>query len=407
MISKNNMHLLEQYALSCGLKIDKPYIYEKYFPIPFEKYITFNPFGQLNSLKYSYWQEVIDLLAPILKKENIHIVQMGSQNEIGYQNCLLLMGQTNFNQTAFIIKNSMLHFGVESFPIQVASYFDKKIVALYSNKYASHSKPYWSDPNKVQLIQSDLNGKKPSYSPEENPKVIDTIKPEEVASKILKLLNTKTQLNHQTVFIGQRFGPTLLEAVPSVVLEGNFFKDVPLNIRFDYVENIEEKDYLCTLNNLNTRTCAIVTDKAIELEKLAQLKNKIINLFYDITFKDIDFNFIHKAKMLGIKLDFIFNKSKNQNETILNNRKLDLIDHQEIINIVESPSKPKEQIQKSLFYKSKKILFANNLVYLSKAAYLENKPCDLSETNYTQKIEDIKNIETLIEEDGDYCLFYQ
>lgn len=86
------MHILEQYALSCGLKIDEPYIYEKYFPIPHERYITFSPFGKFNSSKYSYWQEVIDLLSPILKKENIHIVQIGNQNERGYQNCLPFNG---------------------------------------------------------------------------------------------------------------------------------------------------------------------------------------------------------------------------------------------------------------------------------------------------------------------------
>jgi hypothetical protein len=401
------MHILEQYALNCGLKINKPYIYEKYFPLPFEKYITFNPFGKFNSRKYSYWQEVIDLITPILNKENIHIVQMGGQNEIGYNNCTHLMGQTNFNQTAYIINNSLLHFGVDSFPVHVASYFDKKIVALYSNMYLSQSKPYWSNHENIELIQADLKNKKPSYSAEENPKIINNIKPEEIVKKILKLLSINHDFEHETIFTGSRYEHYILESIPSIILPPEVLPGTLLNIRFDYIEQIEEKDYICTLNNLNNRNCAIITDKPIQIEHLLQLKDKITGIMYDITFKNIDFDFVNKVKFHGIKIDFIFNKSKNKDETILNNRKLELIDYPELINIIESQEKPKEEIKQSNFYKSKKLFFANNKTYLSFAAYLEDKPVHLDKLNVNQKISDIDNINLLIEEDGDYCLFYK
>lgn len=401
------MHILEQYALNCGLKIDKPYIYEKYFPIPFEKYITFNPFGKFNSRKYSYWQEVIDLIAPILNKKNIHIVQIGGQNEIGYNQCLHLMGQTNYNQTAYIIRNSLLHFGVDSFPIHIASYFDKKIVALYSNMYSSQSKPYWSTLKNTELIQADLKDKKPSYSAEENPKIINNIKPEEIVLKILNLLNIEHNFEHETIFIGSRYEHYILESIPSIILPQEVFPNTLLNIRFDYIKEIEEKDYICTLNNLNIRNCAIITDKSIKIEHLLQLKDKISAIMYDITFSDIDFEFINQVKFYGIKIDFVFNKSKNKDESVLNNKKLELIDYPELINIVENQQKPIEQIRQSKFYKSKKILFANNKTYLSYAAYLEDKPVDLNNLNANQKISDINNINLLIEEDSDYSLFYK
>ena len=38
------MHLIESYATSCGLKIDKPYCSSKFFPLNIDKYITFHPF---------------------------------------------------------------------------------------------------------------------------------------------------------------------------------------------------------------------------------------------------------------------------------------------------------------------------------------------------------------------------
>ena len=398
------MHILEQYALNCGLKIGKPYIYEKYFPVASEKFITFNPFGKFNSRKYSYWQEVIDLIYPILQKYNINIVQIGGKDEQGYNKCMHMMGQTNFHQTAFIVKNSLLHFGVDSFPIHIASFYDTKIVALYCNMYAQQSKPYWSSPENVKIIQADLNGKKPSYASEENPKIIDNIKPEKIALSILNLLGIRENLNHETIFIGQRYHDILIEAIPSVILPNNIFSNIPLNIRLDYVDKIEEQDYISILNNLNIRKCAIITDKAIEVEKLAQLKDKITNIFYDITFNDIDHDFINKTKFFGIKLDFIFNKHKNKDEQVLNNKKLELIDHPEIISIVEKQEKPIEEIKKSKFYKSKKILFANNKTYLSKAAFLEDSP---TQTLAFQPINNIQNIDLLIEEDSDFCLFYK
>jgi hypothetical protein len=400
------MHLIESYATSSGLKIDKPFIFEKFFPVPVEKYISFQPFSKYNSKNYDHWNEVISIIEPILKENNINIVQIGGQNDKPIEKCINLCGQTKIAQAAFVIKNALIHVGADSFASHVASGYGKKIVAIYSNNNINNVKPYWTKDEDMILLEPQRTNK-PNYSAEENPKTINKIKPEEIASSILKLLNISNQIEHKTIFIGQKYGNILLEAIPSIILQNNIFAGIPLNIRFDYINNIEEKDYLCTLNNLNIRQCAIITDKPIEIEKLAQRKDQIINLFYDITFNNIDLNFVRKIKSLGMRVDFIFNKSKNNNQSILDNKKLELIDHQEIINIVENIDKPIEKIKESQFYKSKKILFANNNSYLSKAAYLENKPINLEKLDFIQAINDIKNIDLLIEEDSDYCLFYK
>ena len=67
------MHLIETYALNCGLKIDKPSIYEKYCPIPFDDYISFQPCSKYDSKSYDLWQEVINQLVPILQEKKIII----------------------------------------------------------------------------------------------------------------------------------------------------------------------------------------------------------------------------------------------------------------------------------------------------------------------------------------------
>ena len=75
-------HLLEKYALQTGSKIGKPFVYETFFPIPFEKFITFQAQSiKFPSKEYDYIQDVIDFIAPILEKSNIKIIQLGTVQE--------------------------------------------------------------------------------------------------------------------------------------------------------------------------------------------------------------------------------------------------------------------------------------------------------------------------------------
>jgi hypothetical protein len=298
-----------------------------------------------------------------------------------------------------------MHVGADSFAAHVASGYGKKIVAIYSNNNINNVKPYWTEEKDMFLIEPERKNK-PNYSAEENPKSINKIKPEVIANAILNLLQIKKVSNHKTNYIGKQYGNLIIESIPSIILPPEIFPNMLLNIRFDYIDTIEDKDYICTLNNLNIRNCAIITNKTIDVEKFFNLKNKLKNIFYDITFTEIDHNFVNKVKLFGIKIDFIFNKSKNPNETILNNKKLQIIEYPELIHVVEKEDVPQNLIESSQFYKSSKILFGNNNTYLSKAAYLENKPTNLDNIYSSQKIKEIKNLKTLIEEDSDYCLFY-
>ena len=398
------MHLVETYSLSTGSKIKKPFIHKKFFPIPFEKYITIQNSSGMQGKCYDYFQEVVNFVYEDLEKFGYKIIQIGNKDDKPLTNVFNLQGQTNINQTAFILENSKLHIGNDSFAIHMCSAFDVPLIGLYSVSSPEIAGPFWKNKNQICLTPKNW---KPSFNPNESPKKINEIKIESIIESIKLLLNINFSQNIETLFIGQRYGQILLESIPSIILQNNIFPEIPLNIRFDYIEEIQENDYICTLNNLNIRKCTIITDKVLEIEKLAQLKDKIINLFYDITFNNIDFDFINKVKLLGIKIDFIFNKSKNKDESILNNKKLELVEHQEIIHIVEDTQKPTEKIKESAFYKSKKIIFGNNSAYLSKAAYLENKPINLDKLDMVQKISDINNIDLLIEEDADYCLFYK
>ena len=139
------MHLLDTYALNCGVKIDKPYIYTMFYPLGESKYITIQPFSNYSGKVYDYWNEVINYMQAELSKHDIKIVQIGKQGDPQLAHCIWTQGSTTVAQASFLIKNSMLHLGVDSFGAHIASAYGKKIVGLYSTNWAENCKPYWSN----------------------------------------------------------------------------------------------------------------------------------------------------------------------------------------------------------------------------------------------------------------------
>ena len=196
------MHILEQYALSSGLKIGKPFVYEVFFPIESKKYITLQKEVKFPSRQYKYWQQVVDLVNPILFKNNVKIVQIGSKNDKALKGVVYTSGETSIAQVHYLIRNSQMHVGIDSFAVHIASCLGKKIVALYSNMTPENSGPYWSNTLDCILIQSPRGDAKPSYAIDENPRTINEIKPETIANSILQLLDIEERVKIETLFIG-------------------------------------------------------------------------------------------------------------------------------------------------------------------------------------------------------------
>ena len=138
------MHLLDSQSLQSGKKIQKPQVYERYFSLPVDKYITVHTTSK-NAKTYDYFADVISILAPILQKEGIHFLQIGAKEDRPLKNVINICGGSSYGQTAFVIKNSLLHLGVDSFPNHLAGYFDVPVVGLYSNNYLDCVRPFFGD----------------------------------------------------------------------------------------------------------------------------------------------------------------------------------------------------------------------------------------------------------------------
>jgi hypothetical protein len=360
------MHIIETYALNCGLKIDKPFIYEKYCPIPFDNYISFQPCSKYESKSYDLWQEVINQIAPKLIQKNIHIVQIGGKDEKPLENCYHLQGKTNINQAAYIIKRSMMHFGADSFGVHVASNYDKPIVALYSNSRPENAGPYFNSNGKIKIFEIDKKDRRPSYSAQESPKTINEIDPIQVANSILSMLDLDV-VNIKTIRIGEEYNRRLIESVPNAIIADISKLGVnSLIMRMDYEFN---EDVL--QEQLKRNNCSIVTSKPIKTEILKTYKSNIAQIIYNLDEKH-DVNFVRALKKSGVP----FALSTELSEDFVKSIKIHYMDYQQIIRSVKSKKEDIKNLEdlNNLYYKSNKITISNGKIYNSKVAYLKDMP---------------------------------
>lgn len=396
------MRLLDTYATNTGSKIDKPFIFSKFFPLPCEKYITIQAQTPYDSRNYAYWQDVIDFIHPILQKQGIHIIQVGLKDEIPLNKTINLLGKTSINHLAYVVQNSLLHFGADSFCVHLASHFDIPIVSIYSISNPSVAGPHFGDKNKHILIKGyeNVGNKKPSYSQVENPKSINTIKPEQIIKGILNLLNID-QNSYKLItskYFGKRYNDTLIETLPNQVISQNFFAGHVLNIRFDYAES---NDISHTMQNLAIRKCCIITDKSVSVGAFMQFKENLSAVIYDVTNK-VDVQFVKYLNDIGVKYICVFNKNKNKEISVLD-RRFELMEYCDVIEFNTIPD-DLPNFEDDLKFKTKRILLANQKVYTSRAAQLQDLPItDLD--NLEQNLADIKDKELFLE-DVQYCYIY-
>lgn len=387
------MHLVESYATSCGLKIGKPFIMDTYFPLPFDRYISFQPFSKYPAKDYDYWQEVINLIMPHLQENNIKIVQIGGEKEKVLEGVYNVVGQTNIRQAAYLIKNAIMHVGTDSFAAHIASGFDKKIVALYSNNNINNVKPYWTKENDMVLLEPERSNK-PSYSAQENPKSIDTIKPEKIAQGILKLLNIQNKINLiDTIYLGKLFNNKLFHIVPDHVVQ----RSQTIN------HCVSRMDIFFNETNLKTQLklmpCIVATNQGIDINILKENKQHVIGVNVFIEDESI-LPFIKELKEANIKYQIYSFLSKED----LNKYKIDFMEYGIISKINLKHPKLEELINKAnhkLFYKSNNYILSKGNVYLSEKAFFDNKPV----SSINENIQELYDINIINENPEKFYIF--
>ena len=357
------MHILESYALQNDLKIDKALLYEKFFPLAVDKYITIDTSSMNTSaMSYDHWQLVVDIIKPYLEAQGIEIVQLGEKNCVPLAGCYMAIGQCNFNQKSYVIKNSILHLSSNNESSHISSHFDKKSIILFPyNCYTSQFKPYWSSPKNLKIMQGEGSNERPSYNPNENPKSINTIKPEEIAQKALSFLNIDTfKPEYRTLRIGPCFHRPRIESNLSHLLDAKKLGMSSLIMRMDL--NFNEENLI---KQLEACPCSIITNRPLNDFIINNFHKRIVELVYYIT-DDHDPEFIKKVKSKSIT--FLLRTRKD--EASIRDLKLDYFDLGMIQPIKEKNKNDFKELKNknNLFYKSKHFIVHDNQFYPCTAA---------------------------------------
>ena len=359
------MHLVEQYSLVTGAKINKPFIETSYYPIPFDKYIVVENGGEeIKSRIYSMWTDIIADIKDYLDAENIKIVQIGSADSEQMPGVFDLRGRTTTKQLAYIVKNSLLHCSTNDFLLDIASHFNVPVVGMYGNTYADVAKPYWGEKNKKIILESHRNGNKPSFLAEERSNSVNLIYPEKIADAILKLLNIKQKEKFDTQFIGDLYNSHVIEAVPDFVPPDSFQPNMVINLRMDYHFD---------LNNMiqwgKNRKVNIFTNKIIDLNYLNSIRSNVIAIQQEVC-SELNLKYLNILNSLKIPCELF-----TRNERALNNLRLKYFDYKVTYKKVKTKEDIKDfTFSDDFYFKSNKLLLSKEKKYLSKYDYVNNRP---------------------------------
>lgn len=376
------MHVVERFALGAGAKIDKPYIYESFFPCPYEKYIIFHPSMSAHK-NYKHWQEVINILFPLLQDNGIRILQIGSAGEkVGnnevktkiYNGVVNLTGQTTIPNAAFLVKNSLLCLGFDGFVTQIAGHYDKKLVSLYSHVLKSHKKPFWGSEENQILIEPDRGDRKPSYHTQDKHNDISKVCPFYIANSVCKLLGVEDNYDYKTIYKGESSNFNFVDLIPNKTLNDYGGQPHLMRIRMDLEHN---EDVMLACISQSVGKVSLLLNRVIDLEKIMPFTKKIHEITFICTEENLDSlseQFIKHMGFIGVdRIAFVSSES----EEVINKFKYNFMDCL-IVNKIEDSKKEDLPVEleegKQYFYTSSKRVLSDGKVYLDEYSYKNDKP---------------------------------
>ena len=375
---------MQNYSLSSGQKIDRIHTVEKFYPGLPDSFLVIQPYSKAAKC-YSYWEEVLDLIYPLLNKNNIKILQCGSKDEKPLKYCQQTQGTTSWGNLQYIISKSKLVLCTDSVSAHLAGHYNIPLVDLISNNFKEAVGPYFGDKSKQIILEPDRNLKRPSFSMDEGPiKQIDEIKPEDIAAAVLQLLNIDFNYEFKTISIGPLFNNKTLESCMDSVVDVRQLNAQNIVARCDINFNL-----VVLQNQLNLCPCQIVTSQPIPYQVLEGYRKHITGIVYKITEQ-------HEPEFvkLLIKYKIPYQLISELHIEKLNMIKLEYMDFN-IIHHIQSqiPEKLKNKELGNIWYKTSKVLLGAGKFYASEQDYINGKPFDPTK-NEPIKL-DIKNIEFL------------
>ncbi len=326
-------HLLKEYSKNLGVQPVMPMVNRHFYPIEPDKYIVLHNEQDIQSKNYSYYQIAISLIKNVLKANDYKVVVIGSSKNL-IEGADYYYPDLSFRKYCYIISKSSAFISVDNALTQYASSCKIPVVNLYGNIYPSITTPYWSNKkNKIDLAPEW--DKKPCLSIIDPKESINNIKPEDVASSILKALGFSEEI--KVTFKTKKKNKAKhfqVDVIPTKYIRSPLFDKNILNIRLDEgVMNEEALFHYCT-----NHICNIVTKNSLldikSLQRISKNVKRIIFKASEVPAKIPDIYF-EALKKLGIDFMFLV-----VNEDILDEMRLEYFDQEVefVQSIKEKPS---------------------------------------------------------------------
>lgn len=324
-------HVAEVYAKDLGVKIGKPTITEHYLPNSEETYVCFDFKSPDKIGQYNYWDIVVSLVTPVLKKSGISLLQIPEASP---------------RQKNFFIKKSVLYFGLANHNVNIADNYGVPSVSILSNVYEGNFNLF----DNAKVLTPDFSKIKPSFS---SCRRVNEIKPEQIAQAILDQLNIKEKIKFKTIRIGSNFHNEVVEIVPNFFSPSSELKGKPVNIRADLhwdLENIIRWSQYSLIN--------LYIDSCFDAELLHQMPNLKQVVYKHKEGEQTDLTKFLKS-LKSRKINVII---QCQNDKNISDIRLKYFDY----NVIEEP-KPQKEVRASKFI-SKKRFVSNVNVFLSESS---------------------------------------
>lgn len=358
--------LLDYYAMQLGvIPQGPPNLNLAFFPCP-EKFITIHGGdGKIPAKHFELFPEVISLLKPILRQQGYEIIQIGGPQDVEIEGVDKRFLHLSYAQSAYIQSRAALHLGIDSLASHVASAFDKPIVILYGHIYPEQAALGWSSLENVRILEPKWGERRPCFSHFESPKMIRTIKVEDVVNSVFQLLCPEAKLDMKTLRVGSEYSEPVIEIIPDFFAENPLMKNGLLHFRLDVAHNEQCLSHWLS----NGYRGNVISKKPLPLELLKNFRPQINRVTLMVGNEEsFSLNYVKSVKNLG--LDILLIGENEENLPIVREKFFDYN--------VESLGLPErsvvESVPKDAKFFTKKQIHSNGKTYPSIAHYKNNLP---------------------------------
>jgi hypothetical protein len=341
------MNLLKSFKTTTGLEPGQAHIYEKIFPLPFDNYIILETQSADPNKNYCFWSRIIELIKPILTKENVNIIHFIDDKRYHFDD-IYIDSSVLLAQKAYLLTKAKLFCGASKIYSLICSEYGIKQCYLKYDYYVDNIS------EQENVINSDFKRKNfanPTPSP------INNIRPEEIAKKIIKMLFNYEPEFDNTISIGRVYATQSIEIIPDNVFNIKSDGKNEIVIRMDYLFSEDNLD-----KQLDLLAASVVTNKPINKNILIRHSRKIKKLYYKIE-KDSDAEFVNLLESLGIDFELITSLTEED----LNKEKIKYMDFKKINRLNVLDLKFLDGLDKSkVYFKSNKIVVKSGKTFCSR-----------------------------------------